>query len=207
MFFIQFLNLISKFFLTININMNIIDFTKYHSTSGLSTKSWGPSGWYFLFSCIMGGYPIKIDPKNKDHMLIKRHFKNMLLSLGYTMPCIFCRNSFKEFCKQLPIDNHLSGRIELMKWLYDIRDKVNKKLIAQEQECYNNEKKRLKRIYYSSSKTNIDKQNYYKNVELFKTKTLITQTSPPFKEILDKYESIRAVCSNRAKTCALPEKR
>ena len=41
-----------------------IDYTKYHSTSGLSTKSWGPNGWYFLFSCIMGGYPIKIDKKN-----------------------------------------------------------------------------------------------------------------------------------------------
>ena len=63
----------------------------------------------------------------------------MLLSLGYTMPCIYCRESFKKFCKELPIESSLSGRIELMRWLYDLRNKVNEKLIAQEKKCYNDE--------------------------------------------------------------------
>ena len=179
------------------------DFSKYESKSGLSTKSWGPSGWYFLFSCIMGGYPVKYDNKNKDHRVIKSHFKNMLLSLGYTMPCIFCRESFRDFCKQLPIDNFLSGRIELMKWLYVIRNKVNEKLIKQEQKCYNDEKKRLKRIYYSKP-SDQSKRDYYNNLHAFREKTFITKPSPPFEEVLNKYESIRAVCSKRAKTCALP---
>lgn len=179
------------------------DFSKYESKSGLSTKSWGPSGWYFLFSCIMGGYPVKYDNKNKDHRVIKSNFKNMLLSLGYTMPCIFCRESFRDFCKQLPIDNFLSGRIELMKWLYVIRNKVNEKLIKQEQKCYNDEKKRLKRIYYSKP-SDQSKRDYYNNLHTFREKTFITKPSPPFEEVLNKYESIRAVCSKRAKTCALP---
>jgi hypothetical protein len=184
-----------------------IDYTKYYSKSGLSTKMWGPNGWYFLFSCIMGGYPIKIDKRNKDHSNIKRHFKNMILSLGYTMPCIFCRESFRGFCKELPIDKHMKGRIELMHWLYLIRNKVNEKLIAQEQKCYNDEKKRLKKIYHNGSKTDDDKRNYYKSLEEFRNKTFVTQQSPPFEEVLDKYESIRAVCSAKAKTCALPEKK
>lgn len=182
------------------------DYSKYHSTSGLSTKAWGPNGWYFLFSCIMGGYPVKIDEKNKEHKQIKRHFKNMLLSLGYTMPCIFCRQSFLGFCKDLPPDSFMTGRIELMRWLYEIRNRVNDKLIAQEQKCYNDEKKRLKNIYHNSQKTDQDKRIYYKNLEEFRTKTFITNQSPRFEEILDKYESIRAVCSKKAKTCALPDK-
>jgi len=185
------------------------DFSKYNSTSGLSTKSWGPSGWYFLFSCIMGGYPVKLDNNNKEHRIIRRHFKNMLLSLGYTMPCIFCRQSFQEFCKEIPIDNFLSGRIDLMKWLYEIRNKVNQKLIAQEQKCYNDEKKRLKKLYHSKPSSKLSdesKRIYYKNLQTFRQKTFVTTPSPSFEEVLDKYESIRAVCSKRAKTCALPNK-
>ena len=108
------------------------EYTSYLSTSGLATKSWGPSGWMFLFSCVMGGYPPVIDNKNPEHLKTKKHFKNMFESLGYTMPCIFCRDSFKVFYKELPIDNFLSNRIDLMKWLYLIRNKVNEKLIQQE---------------------------------------------------------------------------
>lgn len=183
-----------------------LDYSKYHSTSGLSTKAWGPSGWYFLFSCIMGGFPPKINHKDPQHKQIQRHFKNMILSLGYTMPCIFCRQSFQEFCKASPPDSHLTGRIPLMRWLYDIRTRVNEKLIKQEQKCYNDEKKRLKKIYHNSSRTHEDKRTYYKHLEEFRKRTFITEISPPFETVLDKYESIRAVCSAKAKTCALPEK-
>lgn len=178
---------------------------KYLSTSGLATKSWGPSGWYFLFSCIMGGYPPEIDPKNKQHKLIKTHFKNMLCSLEYTMPCVYCRNSYKQFIKEIPIDPFLTSRLKLLEWLYLIRDKVNNKLILQEKQCYNNEKKRLKKIYSNSPKTLQDKQKYYDNLKQFKKETFITKPSPPFKDVLEKYESIRATCSNRAKTCSIPK--
>lgn len=182
----------------------MIDYSKYTSNSGLSTSHWGPSGWHFLFSCIMGGYPIKIDVKNKDHIKIKRHFKYLIESLGYTMPCIYCRDSYKQFYKELPIDPFLTGRIKLMEWLYNIRDKVNKKLKAQEQQCYNDEKKRLKKLYHNNE---ISKNEYYNLVRSFKNKTFITKESPPFVEVLDKYEASRAVCSNKAKTCSLPDKR
>lgn len=178
---------------------------KYLSSSGLATKSWGPSGWYFLFSCIMGGYPPQMDPKNKEHQIIKRHFKNMLTSLSYTMPCIYCKNSFKQFLKELPIDPFLTGRLKLFEWLYLIRDKVNQKLIAQELQCYNDEKKRLKKKYHESNRTPQDKQKYYSQLDQFKKQTFTTKPSPPLKEMLDKYEAIRATCSNRAKTCSIPK--
>lgn len=172
---------------------------EFHSSSGLATKHWGPSGWNFLFSCIMGGYPVQC-----KHRTLRKHFKSMLLSLQFTMPCIFCRESFKGFVKELPIEPYLKGRIELMHWLYQIRDKVNQKLMTQEQDCYNNEKKRLKHLYYRSI---ISKDEYYSKLEAFKTITLITQPSPPFIDVLRKYEASRALCSTKAKTCAIPFKK
>ena len=180
--------------------------TNFHSTSGLATTKWGPAGWTFLFSCIMGGYPVVLDTSNEEHRLIKKHFKNLLESLSFVLPCIFCRESYKKFYKELPIQKFMSSRVELMYWLYLIKDKVNKKLIKQENECYNNEKKRLKEIYSKSKKTKQDKAIYYSNVKKFKQKTFITKQSPPFETVLEHYESFRAVCSKTAKTCALPEK-
>ena len=185
------------------------DYSKYNSTAGLSTRSWGPGGWSFLFSCIMGGYPPVINKNNNEHKRIKKHFKQMFNNLGYTMPCIFCRESFKQFYKEIDIEPFLTDRINLMKWLYLIRDKVNTKLISQEEKCYNDEKKRLKKLYHSKKESdNIreSKKEYYKLLKDFKVETFITKPSPPFEEVLDKYESLRAVCSKRAKTCSLPKK-
>lgn len=180
-----------------------INVSKYSSSAGLATKMWGPSGWTFLFSCIMGAYPVKLDPRAPDHIRIRKHFRNMFAGLAYTMPCIFCRESYKSFMKKMPIEPFLTGRIELMHWLYQIRDQVNKKLIRQEKECYNNEKKRLKRAFHSQPDTPASRRSYYKQLREFKQTTLITKPSPPFREVLDHYESLRAVCSNKAKTCAL----
>jgi Erv1 / Alr family len=179
------------------------DFTKYHGASGLATKKWGPPLWVGLFSCIMGGYPVHLDPYNKEHKEIKKHFKNMFESFAYTMPCVFCRNSYKIFVKDIPMEPFMKGRIEMMYWLYLIRDKVNNKLIAQELKCFNDEKKRLKNLVYAGR---LSEAEYYQRVEAFRQETLVTQLSPPFEEVLEKYEAMRAVCSAKAATCALPKK-
>jgi hypothetical protein len=179
-----------------------IDYINYHSNSGLSTKHWGPSGWNFLFSCIMGAYPVKLT-KCKEDQQIKKHFEQLFSNLAYVMPCIFCRESYKLFYKELPIKPFLKGRIELMFWLYLIRDKVNQKLIKQEQKCYNDEKKKLKKQF---KKGLINEEEYYSQVKDFKNNSFVTLQSPPFKEVLDKYENIRAKCYAKAKKCSLDEK-
>ncbi len=173
--------------------------SNYDSKSGLSTKHWGPAGWKFLFSCIMGGYPPVMDAKNKEHQQIKQHFENMFISLGYTMPCIYCRESYKIFYSQLPPTKFFGSRISLMYWLYSIRDKVNKKLIAQEEKCYNDEKKRLKELV---KRGKLSDDEYYKQIQEFKRHTMVTKSSPPFKEVLQMYENLRAKCSDKAKTCS-----
>jgi hypothetical protein len=178
-----------------------IDYSKYNSNSGMNTKTWGPSGWNFLFTSILGRYPVEI--KTKEDQEIKQAFKSMLTNLSNIMPCIFCRNSFKGFLEELPIEDFLIGRIELMYWLYLMKDKVNKKLICQENKCYNDEKSRLKGMFYNKE---ITEEEYYKKVKEFKAGNFETIPTPPFQEVLDKYEAQRAVCDKKAKKCRLPSK-
>jgi hypothetical protein len=176
------------------------DYKDYLKDSGLATSQWGPPAWVFLFASIHGAYPPKIDPKNKDHVQIQKSFKQMLHGLQFTMPCIFCRNSYKDFIKQLPIEPFLKGRIELMFWLYTIRDKVNKKLITQEREAFNKLKKALKLEYHQGG---VSKEEYYKMVEDGRKKHQITKESPSFVSVLQRYEKTRSKCSKETKTCAL----
>ena len=59
----------------------------------MMTNVWGPPGWVFLH-CITIGYPIKIDPKNKEHISRKKHTMNFFNSLGHVLPCKYCRESY-----------------------------------------------------------------------------------------------------------------
>jgi hypothetical protein len=161
------------------------NFNKFSSSIGLSTRSWGPSAWDFLFSSIMGAYPYKLNDKDKQHREIKRYFKSMFTGLKYTLPCSACRDSYSYFLKKIPVEPFLIGRIELMYWLYMIKDNVNKKLIAQELQMYLTEYKKL-------SNKNLDKNKMESENNKLKQKILYTKPSPPFTQVLEKYEKLRA---------------
>lgn len=170
----------------------------YASLAGMKTTFWGPNAWNFLFSSILGTYPEKLDNKNKTHIKIKKEFKNLFNSLGFVMPCIFCRESYKGFIKDMPIDSYLNGRVNLCFWLYKLKDKVNKKLIKQENECFKVEhgkileKLKLKKINKTQYKCLYDK---------LKKEILFTKKSPPFIDVLNHFESYRAGCNAKTKTC------
>ena len=100
---------------------------KSQNSNGLMTKVWGPAGWVFLHSCVMG-YPVKIDNTSAKDRKRRAKTKEFFYSIGHVFPCIYCRESYQRFIKELPIDNHLGSRRQLAKWLYMIHNKVNKKL-------------------------------------------------------------------------------
>jgi hypothetical protein len=181
-----------------------IDYTQYTSTQGMGTSVWGPNAWDFLFISIMGRYPVKVDFYSKEDVQIVNVFSQTLIGLKDLMPCIYCRKSFENFIKELPIEPYLIGRIELMYWLYLIKDKVNKKLICQENICYNDEKIRLKGLYHHGD---IIEQEYYSKIKEFKETTSQTVPTPPFKDVLDKYENFRALCSQKSLSCVLVKPR
>lgn len=168
------------------------------STNGIKTSFWGPHAWNFLFSAIAGSYPIRYIPENKDHQKRVKGFINLFNSLKETLPCVYCRQSYAIFLKELPMKDHLGTRLSMMHWLYLLHDKVNQKLIAQEQECYITEQKKLKKQLSARTITNTK----YKQ-QLIELKNIkITKPSPPFQTILHKYERERAGCNPKNKKCS-----
>lgn len=95
------------------------------------SKEFGSKYWYVLFTMVLGAYPNKIDENNKYHRQVRRAFKSTICNLRYTLPCSICRLSYSKFYSELDINNYLSSKIRLAYWLYQLKDKVNNKLIKQ----------------------------------------------------------------------------
>ncbi len=172
----------------------------YTSESGMSTKHWGPACWSFLFTSILGHYPVHVNKNDPNHVEIATYYYHIFKSFTVILPCVYCRDSFKDFMKDLPLEEFLVGRMELMYWVYLIKDKVNQKLITQERVSFD---KRRKDLYSQFKFGRITKQEHDVQLEMCKHETFKTVPTPPFQEVLDKYESLRAVCSSEAKTCSL----
>lgn len=93
--------------------------------NGLMTKIWGPPGWLFLHS-VTFGFPD--DPNHPDHKHRVKHYANFFNSLGYVLPCKYCRDSYNEYIQELPIEPFLESRARIIEWLFTIHEKVNDKL-------------------------------------------------------------------------------
>lgn len=96
-------------------------------SEGMMTKVWGPTSWIFLHS-VTFGYPEQIDENNKDHINRKKNMKTFFNSLVYVLPCNLCRESSAAYLRQTPIESHLNSRRDLVRWLYNFHNLVNKKL-------------------------------------------------------------------------------
>jgi hypothetical protein len=167
--------------------------------NGIKTSFWGPHAWAYLFSSIAGAYPVKVNSDNKEHMKTVKAFKQMFASMAYTLPCIFCRQSFSIFLKDIVIDNYTGSRKTMMYWLYLIHDRVNKKLIQQEYDCFLNEKAVLAQKLKNKKLSTL---RYAKEVNLLKKNVLKTKGSPSFDSVLAMYEKQRAGCNPVSKRCA-----
>jgi len=92
--------------------------------TGMQTRVWGPAGWLFLHS-IAQNYPWKPTVEQQKNYL------NFFTLIGNVLPCRYCRESYQEFIKEpdTKLDiSKLKNRTSLVTWLYDIHNKVNKKL-------------------------------------------------------------------------------
>jgi hypothetical protein len=163
---------------------------KFNSTKGMSTKVFGPKLWDSLFTMVLGSYPPIFNPKLSSHIRIKNAIVNTLKGLKYTLPCSFCRASYRIFYKELPIKNFLDTRVNLMYWIYLMKDKVNKKLIKQELEYINN-------IHLEYKKNKISNEEYKDKTQ----KCFVTAPSPDFITVLQRYEQNRAICNKKLQKC------
>tara|TARA_B100000965_G_scaffold22800_1_gene17186 strand:- start:3560 stop:3937 length:378 start_codon:yes stop_codon:yes gene_type:complete len=104
----------------------------------ISPNLWGPSGWIFLHYITFGF-------RECD----KEGYAQFFNYLGNVIPCRFCRESYKILLEQMPPD--VSSRDALIKWLWDIHNKVNDKTFR----SYNDASfEEIKKKYSSHINTN-----------------------------------------------------
>ena len=86
----------------------------------MKPEVWGPHAWIFLHS-VTFDYPDK--PTSED----KKNYKNFFNNLKFVLPCEMCRNHFHDNLKKFPLtDRILSSRKNLIEWLIDLHNGVNK---------------------------------------------------------------------------------
>lgn len=163
--------------------------------TGINPKLWGPHFWLTLFYTGMN-YPVKIDKNNRCHITIRKHYKMFFCSLQYTLPCIFCLESYRRFWKEDEIDKFLNSRMDLLKWLYMLKDKVNKKLIQQEKQKFNS----IKKIMVDKYRAKYGTQSTWKKTVIMDInskldrearRVLKTKPSPTLKNVMARFAGLR----------------
>jgi hypothetical protein len=94
----------------------------YKSGDGMLTTVWGPSMWHYMH--IMSfNYPITPTLENK------KHYREFIINLQYTLPCKYCRINLTKNLKQLPITmSTMKNRESFSRYVYDLHELINKML-------------------------------------------------------------------------------
>jgi hypothetical protein len=156
----------------------------------MNTVYWGPGGWVLLDS-IAFNYPVRYNPRSKKHRSFRKYYKQLFENLQYTLPCKYCRKSYTRFLKELPIDGFLDSRGDLTYWLYLIHDKVNHKLIHQEQKALEER--------YADIERKRGLSNAQRNRQRAKARREILRTkpSPSYASYCKRMEKHRARCAKK----------
>ena len=79
---------------------------------------WGPHGWIFLHS-ITYNYP---ENPSED---VQKAAINFFSNLDKLLPCDICKTNYSNHLQTYPIEENVTSREKLMKWLIDIHNEVN----------------------------------------------------------------------------------
>ena len=91
----------------------------------MDTRIWGPSAWKLLHS-ITFNYP------GNTNKSMQKKYQSFFNNIKDILPCIHCRNSYKEYISNLPFtDQIMTNNFSLSQNLFKIHNKVNHKLLNQ----------------------------------------------------------------------------
>lgn len=94
----------------------------YSSGDGMVTSTWGPAAWHLLHTMSFN-YPINPTPQDK------KHYRDFVINLQFTLPCKYCRMNLKNNFKHYPLKmSHMKSRDTFSRYIYNLHELVNKML-------------------------------------------------------------------------------
>jgi len=88
---------------------------------GMPPAVWGPLFWNTMHVVSLG---YTNNPSQDEQTAVIQFYK----SLEFVIPCPICRAHYSKFLKEMPVENNVTNRDTLVKWLFDLHNKVNKQL-------------------------------------------------------------------------------
>ncbi len=88
---------------------------------GMSPAVWGPIFWTTMHIVSLG---YSTSPSSEEQEAAIKFYE----SLTTVIPCPICREHYKYFLQQMPVRNAVKTRDDLILWVYNIHNEVNKKL-------------------------------------------------------------------------------
>lgn len=122
----------------------------------MNNNIWGPSLWHKLHT---KSYNYPSNPQEKDKENIYLYFSE----LGKNIPCDVCKYHYKMNLINKPIIKCLDCKDDLIKWVIDLHNSVNKQL-NKPQLNYNQAMKEYKKnctSFYKNKNNNSDTNNKY----------------------------------------------
>ena len=104
---------------------------QWNNPNGMSTKIWGPMIWNYLHT-VSFNYPV--EPTKEQ----KKQYRDLIYSVGRTLPCKYCRINFEKNIVSVPLNKHaLKNRNTFSRWLYRFHSHINKMLGKETTITYN----------------------------------------------------------------------
>ena len=88
---------------------------------GMSPDVWGPIFWQTMHIVSLGYNPEPSKQEQEDAVKLYTSLKTML-------PCGICRAHYSEFLREMPIEHAVGSRDDLIYWVFQLHNKVNKNL-------------------------------------------------------------------------------
>jgi FAD-linked sulfhydryl oxidase len=88
---------------------------------GMSPDVWGPLFWRTMHIVSLG---YNTEPSKREQEDAIRFYK----SLETMLPCGICRAHYTEFLKEMPVEQAVGSRDDLIYWVFQLHNKVNANL-------------------------------------------------------------------------------
>lgn len=175
----------------------------------VSTKKWGPVGWYF-FHILSFTYPNNtnhIDEiKDKDDDIktqnnIKKFYLDFFKIIKNVLPCLTCQFHYKKILKINSItEEKIKNRDDLIEWVLTTHNLVNM-IIGKKKYSF----ERLNQLYITNNQLNINHKllfrflYYLVNAPINKTKQGKKNISKLFKILIEIFPC--SICRQNIKIC------